>query len=497
MHTMQVIHFCPPQTNPAFSVVLSHVSGETVEGIANGRLILHYISGMTELIHTTISHCEVCLHVHMGTILCLIFGAVLELVLEYARFGYSDCIRRRVCVQCPDCSWYRQTAFFNGRRARQLLAVASCWVVCLSPETHMCSTRTWVHWRNPWDQWDAEVDHDKSRAKYSQFGHQQNRKVASFFRASFQGELLARQVRGDGNCMWRAVSMQLGVKWYSLKRRTLSDRNISRCDDIGIAEVKQLRKRNAWGNSTALQLLANLLCTDIYVCHAGGVGVFFGPSGSKGSRPIFLALSSQRFEAISPHDGVRFVRQADASAPIGIGAFERDGFREMLCHSFTFKTRRTGYWKYTRVQQQCLQRWKDCVQGPPLRNISDGIEIETQKTRKHDTARRGNPKPSRGDRTPTKWNALLSCTLPLFYLALISFLHLLGDSSTGVAALDFEGGFCARNWLHTPYSKTLDGCEAHKATVCTASWRYLSGMCWKTLRYTAGSGGFSAEASSF
>ena len=124
---------------------------------------------------------------------------------------------------------------------------------------------------------------------------------------------------GDGNCFWRARAHRLPFKWYSLKARILIFALRSyECSEHERKDIRNLMKRNAWANSTAIKYAARYLQCNIAVWHKGGFGIF--PSGLQSAPTIFLTLCNQHFEALPTKTGLELLATCDPLCPIPIEA---------------------------------------------------------------------------------------------------------------------------------------------------------------------------------
>ena len=96
----------------------------------------------------------------------------------------------------------------------------------------------------------------------------------------------ALHVVGDGNCMWRAIAKSTNMKWYTLKRKVVH--HIAKYKNPEHAhDLRQISKRNAWGNYFALTATASFLQKDIRVFTTQAI-IDISVAASKGS--IDLAL---------------------------------------------------------------------------------------------------------------------------------------------------------------------------------------------------------------
>ena len=126
---------------------------------------------------------------------------------------------------------------------------------------------------------------------------------------------------GDGNCFWRALSRQLPIKWYTLKRRVLnlanSDPTLSVFEK---KEIRRLQRTNCWANALAIRCAARFLQCNIGVWYQGGMGFFTAPTTC--ARTMFLSLSRQHFETIPCKIGLELLTTCDPFSPVSVEALK-------------------------------------------------------------------------------------------------------------------------------------------------------------------------------
>ena len=107
-------------------------------------------------------------------------------------------------------------------------------------------------------------------------------------------------VVGDGNCMWRAIAKPINMKWYTLKRRVIHY-IASYEDPEHVQNLRQISRRNAWGNYFALTATASFLQKDIRVFTTQAI-IDIHVAGSKGT--LDLALSKFHYSLMQNRSAV-------------------------------------------------------------------------------------------------------------------------------------------------------------------------------------------------
>ena len=178
---------------------------------------------------------------------------------------------------------------------------------------------------------------------------------------------------GDGNCFWRALAHRLPCKWYSLKKRII--RHAEFANDVCTQEkdeIRRLRKKNAWANSTAIKHAADYLQCNLAIWHKGGFAIF--PSGHQDTPTIFLTLHSQHFEALPTKTGLKLLATCDPHCPIPIEALT-------YCEDPAYKEGNTSPQRTIKIDRPkiydslatCLQLPRNAIHPD---NIGSGIHHE-------------------------------------------------------------------------------------------------------------------------
>ena len=161
---------------------------------------------------------------------------------------------------------------------------------------------------------------------------------------------LSLQVIGDGNCMWRALAKSQNMKWYTLKRKVI--RYIaSQKDPEHDVVLKQISRRNAWGNFFALTAVAAFLQKDIRVFTTQAV-IDISTAGSRGS--VALALDNFQYSLMQNKSADFLIKHSKSQFPQTMQNYlqRQDSLPHYLAHRQVYAQKNgvTQNYKYTKIE---------------------------------------------------------------------------------------------------------------------------------------------------
>ena len=161
---------------------------------------------------------------------------------------------------------------------------------------------------------------------------------------------LSLNVIGDGNCMWRALAKSQNMKWYTLKRKVI--RYIaSQKDPEHDVILKQIGKRNAWGNFFALSAVAAFLRKDIRV-FTTQVVIDISTAGSRGS--VALALENFHYSLMQNKSADFLIKHNKSQFPQTMQHYlqRQDSIPHYLAHRRVYAQKNgvTQNYKYTKIE---------------------------------------------------------------------------------------------------------------------------------------------------
>ena len=157
-------------------------------------------------------------------------------------------------------------------------------------------------------------------------------------------------VVGDGNCMWRALAKSQNMKWYTLKRKVIHY-IASQKDPEHDVLLKQISKRNAWGNFFALTAVAAFLQKDIRV-FTTQVVIDISIAGSRGS--VSLALENFHYSLMQNKSADYLIKHNKSQFPQTVQHYlqRQNSIPHYLAHRriYAQKNGSTQNYKYTKIE---------------------------------------------------------------------------------------------------------------------------------------------------